>query len=92
MKKFVVVIRKTLFALKVTAQALIAPIVLLVKKSARGEPITIGELGFAAWRLLVWMTFLICATGSIGVPAIIAYLLLADLLILGIQTVFFAIA
>lgn len=92
MRKAIAALRKLLFAVKIMVQAVVAPIAQVVKKTLKGEPITVGILAFATWRLVVWLAFLLCATGSIGVPAVIAYLFLVDLTIVGVQTVFFAVA
>jgi hypothetical protein len=92
MKKLFAAIRKFFFAIKVIARAVTSPIIAVASKAAKGEPITIGQLGFATWRLVVWLAFVLCVTGSMGVPAVIAYLFLMDLTLVGFQTVFFAIA
>lgn len=92
MRKLFAVIRKFFFAVKVMVKATVAPVVLVVKKSVKGESISIGQLSFAAWRGMVVLSFLLCTIGGVGVPAIIAYLFLADLMLIGFQTVFYAIA
>lgn len=91
MKKAIALIRKLFLAATIMVRALTAPLTNVVKKTMQGEPITVGQLGFATWRLLVWVSFLLCATGSIGVPATIAYMFLADLILVGVQTVFYAV-
>lgn len=88
MKKTLAFLRRLLFAITVLAKAVMAPVATVVKQTLYGDSISIGQLGFALWRLIVWLSFLMCAMGSIGVPAMIAYLFLCDLLIVGIQTVF----
>lgn len=90
--KAIAAIRKFFFAIKVMVCALTDPIVKVAKKVHKGEPVSVGLLGFATWRAVIWLSFLLCVSGSLGVPAIVAYLFLADLFIVGIQTVYFAIA
>lgn len=92
MSKLFAAIRKFFFAVKVMVCTIAKPVVVVVVKVAKGKPITTGELGFAFWRVVVWLAFLMCVVGSVGVPSLIAYLFLMDLLIVGFQTVFNSIA
>lgn len=74
-------------AIKVMVKALIAPIVQLTKQVNSREPVKPSLLAFAGWRVLVWLTFTLCITGSLGIPPLVAYLFMVDLVIVGVQTV-----
>lgn len=80
-------IKNVFFAAKVIVTAIAAPVVSLVVSTLRAQPIGLGQLVFAFWRLFVWSFFVICATTSVGVPPTIALLFLIDLAIVGVQIV-----
>lgn len=88
MEKMFAIIRRFGRAMASIVRAIAAPIVKVVRKTMNGEVVTLGELGFAVWRLLIWTSFLLCMTGAVGVPSMIAMLFLLDMLILAIQLVF----
>lgn len=75
-------------AIYIVTRTMAAPLVAVVSASIKGEAISLGMLGMAFWRLIVWMAFLMCLTGNIGVPVVIAYLFLLDLGFICIQSVF----
>jgi hypothetical protein len=87
MGKFVSFIKSLFFAVKVIATAIAAPVTQLVRTTWEKRPISVGQLLFAIWRLFVWAFFVLCVTASVGVPAVIAYLFLVDLAIVGVQIV-----
>lgn len=90
MKKFFTMLKKILYAISVMTTAVFSPISVVVRNLISGQNVSLGQLGFAIWRVLVWCSFLMCMTGSIGIPPLVALLLLIDLFILGVQTVFVA--
>jgi hypothetical protein len=87
MRKLFGFIKHLFFAAKVIVGAVVAPVVSLVATTLQAKPISLGQLTFAFWRLLVWLFFVLCATTSVGVPPLIALLFLADLAIVGVQIV-----
>lgn len=90
MRKLLGFIQHLFFAAKVIVKAVTAPVISLIASSMTGQPIRFPVLLFALWRLFVWLFFLLCVIASIGVPAVIAYLFLIDLGLVGLQIVNYA--
>lgn len=91
MNKVIVLFKKLYVAVTAMTKAIFTPLILVIEKSLKGESITMGQLCLAFWRLIVWVAFMLCLTGNIGVPVIIVYLFLMDIVIIGFQTVFFVV-
>lgn len=87
MQSFIRIIKQAWFTIKTLSCAIAYPVVSLIKTTLAGEPVSMGQLLFAFWRLFVWLMFITLATTAIGVPQIIAMLFLIDLGIVGVQIV-----
>jgi hypothetical protein len=87
MRTFFRFIKGLFFAAKVIATAVASPVTQLLKSTWQNKPLSVFQLVFAIWRLFVWAFFVLCVTASVGVPAVIAYLFLIDLAIVGVQIV-----
>jgi hypothetical protein len=87
MRKLLAFVKGFFFTAKVIVSAIVAPVAQLLKSTLQNKPLSVFQLVFAIWRLFVWTIFVLCVTASVGVPAIIAYLFLIDVMVVCVQIV-----
>lgn len=91
MKTFFGNVWRLMKALCLVISLVMSPAVKVVRKTLMGEPLSLFELAFALWRLVVWVSFSMCVTSVIGVPPMVVYMVLIDIMLIATQAIFSAV-
>jgi hypothetical protein len=78
-------------ALCLVITLVVTPAVKVIRKALMGERISLFELAFALWRMVVWVSFCLCVTSVIGVPPMVVYMVLMDIMLIATQAIFSAV-
>lgn len=90
MQGFIQFMRKALKVAISIGKAVVSPLVTVVQQVATGKRVSPLALGITGWRVVVWLAFWAVSTSAVGIPLALVYMVMADLILIASQSVYYA--